>query len=345
MKKIITSIFAASFLLAGLSTVSPAEAQTTTTSTTLAAAMANNDKTISLSSSTGVSAAGQSPTTGIYIDREYMTILSNANAAGTGNVWNVRRGAAGLQAPHANGSVVWVGAPSNGAFDQGPYDRSGACTAASIPYLPVIQVRTGRKMNCDGNGIWSELGVGAFYVPPTQCTWSPTTLTQTSTYTFAGASNVFVLKGISNAAAGTMTLNCTIMVPTSVQALRGAIVTDITLFLASSATGSGVVPTSVGTSTLATITFPAAATTETASTVTPVAIGGTVTTTGAGATGFLTAVTTDGSFYTIKHTYSTVVDLSPDLRTLQYTFPVLQSAASVSTLFTPGLLVHYRVAL
>ncbi len=94
MKKIITSIFAASFLLAGLSTVSPAEAQTTTTSTTLAAAMANNDKTISLSSSTGVSAAGQSPTTGIYIDREYMTILSNANAAGTGNVWNVRRGAA-----------------------------------------------------------------------------------------------------------------------------------------------------------------------------------------------------------------------------------------------------------
>ncbi len=344
MKNIISTCFAAMLLLAGLSST-PAQAQTTTTSTTLNAAMTNGDNTINLSSSTGVSAAGLSPATGIYVDREYMTIVSNVNAAGTGNVWNVKRSVAGLRGPHVNGSVVWVGPVSNGVFDQGPYDRSGACTATSIPYLPVIEVRTGRKMNCDGNGQWSELGVGAFFVPPTQCTWSPTTLTQTSTYTFAGASTVFVLKGISNAAAGTMTLNCTIMVPTSVQALRGAIITDITLFLASSATGSGVVPTSVGTSTLGSITFPAAATTETASTVTPVAIGGTVTTTGAGATGFLTAVTTDGSFYTIKHTYSTVVDLSPDLRLLAYTFPVLQSAASVSTLFTPGLLVHYRVAL
>ncbi len=316
----------------------PAQAQTATTSTTLNAAMTRGETTINLSSGTGVSAAGLSPVTGLYIDREYMTVTSAVGSSTT--LWNVKRGVNGLQGPHVNGATVWVGVP--GTFPLDAYDRVGACTASSFPYLPLIMVKTGTVMNCDGNGKYSPLGMGAFYVPPTQCTWSPTTLTQTSTYTFAGASNVFVLKGISNAAAGTMTLNCTIFVPTNVSALRGAIITDVTLLLASSATGSGVVPTSVGTSTLATITYPAAATTETASTVTPVTIGGTVTTTGAGAAGFLAAVTTDGAFYTIKHTYSTVVDLSTDLRTLHYTMPILQSAASVSTLFTPGLIVHYR---
>ena len=55
------------------------------------------------------------------------------------------------------------------------------------------------------------------------------------------------------------------------------------------------------------------------------------------------AVTTDGQFYTIKHTYSTAAVLSTDLQTLVYTMPILQSAASVSTLFVPGLLVHYLI--
>ncbi len=337
MNKTIRNTFLATLLLASL-----AFAQTATTQTTLSAAMNRGDQTINLASSTGVSAAGLAPVTGLYIDREYITILSNVNSAGTGNVWNVKRGVAGIQSTHVSGSLVWVSVP--GTFDLGAKDRQGACTASSFAYLPLIEVLSGTLMNCDGNGKYSPLGIGSFYVPPTQCTFAPTTLTVTNTYPQIGASNIFVLKGISNAAAGTMTLTCNILVPTAVQALRGAIITDITLFLGSSATGSGVVPTSVGTATLGSITFPAAATTETASTGTPVTIGGTVTTTGAGATGFLTAVTTDGSFYTVKHTFSTVVDLSTDLRILQYTFPILQSAASVSTLFTPGLLVHYRAA-
>jgi len=320
-------------------------AQTATTNTTLASAMGRNDNTINLTSSTNVVAAGTNNQvmTGLYLDREYMTITTNVNPAGTGNVWNVKRTVAGLATTHVSGATVWVGPP--GVFDLGPIDRAGACTATNFQYLPVIEVRSGNAMNCDVNGKWSLYGVGAFYVPPTQCTFAPTTLTVTNTYPQIGASNIFVLKGISNAAAGTMTLTCNILVPTNVQALRGALISDITLMLASSATGSGVVPTSVGTSTLGSITFPVAATTETASTVTPVAIGGTVTTVGGSATAFLSAVTTDGSFYTLKHTYSTAVDLSKDLTVLQYTMPILQSAASVSTLYTPGLIVHYRAAL
>jgi hypothetical protein len=339
MNKSIRNLSLVALLCAGLGF-----AQTATTSTPLAAAMGRGDQTLVLTSSTGVSAASTTnPITGLYIDREYMTVVANVNAAGTGNVWTVKRGVAGIQSTHVTGSVVYVSIPAT--FDLGAKDRVGACTATSFTYLPIVEVLSGTLMNCDVNGKYTPIGMGAFFVPPTQCTWSPTTLTQTSTYTIAGASNVFVLKGISNAAAGTMTLNCTIYVPTNVSALRGAVITDITLFLASSATGSGVVPTSVGTSTLATITFPAAATAETASTVTPVTIGGTVTTTGVSATAFLLAVTTDGAFYTIKHTYSTAVDLSTDLRTLHYTMPILQSAASVSTLFSPGLIVHYRAAL
>jgi hypothetical protein len=319
--------------------------QTVTTSTTLAAAMGRNDTTINLTSSTNVLAQGTNNQvmTGLYVDREYMTVTTNVNAAGTGNIWNVKRSTLGLASTHLSGATVWVGPPS--VFDQGPTDRVGSCTASNFQYLPLVEVRSGTLMNCDANGKFSPLGVGAFYVPPTQCTFAPTTLTVTNTYPQIGASNVFVLKGISNAAAGTMTLTCNILVPTNVAALRGALITDITLMVASSATGSGVVPTSVGTSTLGSITFPAAATTETASTVTPVAIGGTVTTVGTSATALLSAVTTDGSFYTVKHTYSTAVDLSKDLTVLQYTMPILQSAASVSTLYTPGLIVHYRAAL
>lgn len=333
MNKTIRNLFLCLFAVAALGF-----GQTTTTSTTLATAMSRGDLTINLTSGTGVSAAGLAPLTGLYVDREYMTVTSAVGASTT--VWNVKRSVGGLQTPHLSGATVWVSVP--GTFVLDPFDRVGSCTATSFAYLPIIQVKTGTIMNCDGNGKYSPLGIGEFYVPPTQCTWVPTTLTQTSTYTFAGASNVFVLKGISNAAAGTMTLTCNILVPTAVLALRGAIVTDITLLLASSATGSGVVPTSVGTSTLGAITFSTAAATQTASTVTPVTTGGTVTTLGASAGSFLAAVTTDGAFYSIKHTYSTVVDLSTDLKMLVYTMPILQSAASVSTLFTPGLIVHYR---
>jgi hypothetical protein len=126
-----------------------ASAQTVTTNTTLAAAMLRGDQTINLTSSTGVLAAGLAPSTGIYVDREYMTITANSNPNSPGALWGVKRGAGGtLQTAHASGATVWVGVPSNGPFDQGPIDRVGACTAGSLPFLPVIQVRTGNIVYC-----------------------------------------------------------------------------------------------------------------------------------------------------------------------------------------------------
>ncbi len=212
---------------------------------------------------------------------------------------------------------------------------TGSCTAANHAILPVIELTTGKAWTCTPQGRWGA--VSAFYVPPTQCTTAPTTSTVTNTYPQIGASNIFVLNATTNSAAGTTTITCNIFIPTNVANLQGAELLDIILFVGSQTTA----PTSLGTSTLGAITFPAAATTEIASTVTPVATGGTVTTT---SPTLITTVTTAGSFLTIKHTYASRVMLSTDLVMLQYTMPFLQSATAVMTINTPGLIVHYTEA-
>lgn len=126
--------------------------QTATTNTTLSIAMGRSDTTLTLVSSTGVSASnGTAPVTGLYIDREYMEVVANVNSAGTGNNWQIRRGVAGIQSPHPAGAIVWVSVP--GTFDKGPYDRVGTCTATSFAFLPIIQVQSGNLLRCVG-GKW-----------------------------------------------------------------------------------------------------------------------------------------------------------------------------------------------
>ncbi len=310
--------------------------------TSLSAAITATQTSFAVASATGINAP--SFASGLAGSSLYVVEIGQTTGeqmqvtAISGTTVSVRR-TTGRTTAHASGAQVLVATNANWFKTKDP---SGSCTTATTDISPYFNVNTGQEWVCSAITLtWVRNGDYVFYVPPTQCTFAPTTLTVTNTYPQIGTSTLFVLKGISNAAAGTMTLTCNIVLPTRVTSTRGAVLKDITLEIASSATGSGVVPTSVGTSTLGTITFPAAATTETASTVLPVTIGGTVTTTGAGSTGFLTAVTTDGSFYTIKHTYSTAVSLSTDLQMLVYTMPILQSAASVSTLFTPGLFIHY----
>ncbi len=156
MKNIIRISFAAMLLLAGLSST-PAQAQIAPTFATLSSAMGVGDSTVNLSSSTGVSAAGSNNQiiTGIYIDREYMAIDSNINPLGTGNVWKVKRSLTGASTPrsqHASGAMVWIGPP--GLFDLGVNNRSGSCTRSSLPYAPIINVRTGASGDCLG-GSWT----------------------------------------------------------------------------------------------------------------------------------------------------------------------------------------------
>lgn len=327
-------------------------AQLTTTSTTASAAITAGQTTeICLASATGISAPSVTASgTFFLIDAELFQVTG---AGSSTTCWKVKRGQQGTgNVAHQSGALAWVGNAatgtgdtsrpfSGGAFVNGP--PSGACTASLQYTLPVISTgriggtTVGLIYDCVG-GQWGPQAYSSFWVSPTNCTFAPTTLTTTNTYIQVGASTVFVLNGTSNAAAGTNTLTCTIPLPTNIQTQKGAIVSDITLFVGSQTTA----PTSLGTSTLGTIAFPAAATTEVASTVTPVAIGGTVTTT---SPTLITTVTTAGSFLTIKHTYSTTVQLSADRTMLVYTMPFLQSAAAAMTLNTPGLQVHYRVGI
>lgn len=317
------TLFSVLALLAAL--VVPANAQTNTLNfTTLTAAMDATQPYALVTSATGMSAGRM-----LFIDGELMEIRSTYNGTAT-NVPVLRNG--GKKGPHVLGANVTAG---RGNWFQS-YDPFGACTASSVFASPWINVNTGDRWVCAGTpGVWGKYGM--FYVPPTQCTFAPTTLTTTNTFPQIGASNIMVVNAVSNAAAGTNTLVCNILVPTEVATGRGSILLDIV-----STIGSQVVaPTSLGTSTLGSITFPTpVATTQTMSVVTPVAKGGTVTT--LGPTTSVGTVTTAGAFLTFRHTYSTLVELNTDYQVLQFTFPFLQSAASAMTLNSAGLFIHYQ---
>jgi len=310
-------------LLAAFALVSQVEAQTAITNTTISAAITSTSATqFTVASATGFSV-------------NYIAVMDNEArriTAINGLVISATRGASGTRpSTHISGSAVYVGPGDYFAT----YDRAGSCTAANELVSPVINVANGKRFTCTA-GQWGELR--SFYVPPTSCTFTPTTLTTTNTYVYLGANNILVLNGVSNAAAGTQTLACNIHIPTAVGVGRGAVLTDIEVQLGSQV----VAPTSLGTSTLGSVTFATpVATTQTASVVTPVTIGGTVTTVGPTTT--IATVTTAGAFLSFKHTYSTPVELNADRQILLYKFPILQSAASAMTLNTAGLIVHYQV--
>lgn len=315
----------------------PATGQTAMTTTTLSSAVTctgsalnpNCPTIFNVASATNIVAPGpnNSNRTLLYIDKSAYLVR-----AVNGTSITVIRGAHGTygRASHLSGATVFVGKDTDQYFvDVAP---QGACTATNYPILPVIELTTGKSWTCSTIGKWGQLK--AARVPAADCTYAPTTLTTTNVLTYIGASTLLVSQGTSNAAAGTLTLTCDVW-PSSIVGLgQGAIIQDITLFVGSQTTA----PTSLGTSTLGSITFPAAATTETASTVTPVAVGGTVTTVSPTA---ITSTTTAGAFLSIKTSYATIVQLNTDLQVLRYTLPFVQSAAAAMVINTPGLLVHY----
>lgn len=328
-----------------LSALSYGQAAFTTTTTTQP--ISPSSSIVCLASLTSVNAevGPQGIHTVLFVDHEAMavqTILST-----TSNCVQVVRGYRGTYAggspsniggtiSHLSGALVYVGPDDqyhfNGSAAYPSPELRGACYANQQSVLPVIEVYSGQAFTCTGNpGKWGS--IRALYIPPTQCTFFPTTSTVTNTYPQVGASNVFVLNGTTNGAAGTTTLTCNILPITNVTTSQGTYLQDITTFVGSQTNA----PTSVGTATLGAITFPAPATSETPSTVTPVATGGTVTTTTPTA---ITSVTTAGAFLTIQSKFASLVNLSTDLQALQYTLPFGNTNAAAMTLNTPGLLLH-----
>jgi hypothetical protein len=320
MKTFNRFLFSLLFVLAALTASAQ---QNSLTNTTLAAAMDATQNYAIVTSATNLTS-----TRSLFVDGELMPINSQYNGTST-NVPLDRLG--GKKSGHVIGATV-ISGRGNWFHNGAPF---GACVAANTFVGPWVNTATGDIFRCGINGQWGLPSM--FKVAPTQCTFAPTTLTTTNTYVQVGASNAFVLNGVSNAAAGTQTLVCDFALPTEVTTGRGSILTDIVVTIGSQV----LAPTSLGTSTLGTVTFPApVAVTQTASVVTPVAIGGTVTTLGPTTT--VATVTTAGAFLTFLHTYSTLVELNTDIQSVHYTFPILQSAASAMTLNTTGLMVHYQ---
>lgn len=305
--------------------------------TSLSAAITATQTSFAVASATGINAPSSTvPGSDLYIadlgqaKGELVTVTSLSST-----VVSVRRGAKGTKATaHISGAMVLVATAPNWFNSTDPM---GSCVTASTYVTPYLNVVNGQQWVCSPITLsWVQNGDYAFYVPPTQCTTAPTTSTVTNTFPQIGASNVFVLNAVTNAAAGTTTLVCNILIPTRVTSTRGAVLKDIVVAVGSQVTA----PTSIGTATLGTITFPTpVATTQTASVVTPVAAGSTVTQLGPTTT--VNTVTTAGAFLTFKYTFAAAVSLSTDLQILQFTVPYLQSAAAAMTLNFPGLWVHY----
>lgn len=303
--------------------------------TSLSAAIDATQKQFAVASATGINGLSVNvPGSMLYIVDIGQTVGEPVKVVSvSGTTVNVTR-TSGRGVPHASGAQVIVATSPNWFYT---VDPAGSCVLASTTNAPYLNINTGQQWTCSAITLtWVKNGDYVQFIPPTQCTTSPTTSTVTNTYIPVGASAVFVLNATTNAAAGTTTLVCDFELPTRVTSTRGAVIKDITVAVGSQTTA----PTSIGTATLGTITFPTpVATTQTASVVTPVAAGSTVTQLGPTTT--VLTVTTAGAFLTFKYTFATAVSLSTDLQLLQFTVPYLQSAAAAMTLNFPGLWVHF----
>lgn len=326
--------------IAALLFLPPASAQVATPatntilSTTFSSAVNQFQSTVTVGSVTGMVIGDV-----LFSDMESMVVGKTWN--GTSTTVPVSR-YQGKNGAHVSGAIVLYGRPK--WFNT--YDPTGACptpptaggtTPTNVFTTPWLNTMTGSSFRCYA-GQWGK--TGSFFVSPYNCSFIPTTLTQTTTFPVVGLGTglqIPVINSVTSAAAGTDTLTCFINVPADVASGRSNLLTDITLSLGSQV----VAPTSLGTSTLASVTFPTpVATTQTPSVVTPVAsAGGTVTQLGPTTT--VLSVTTAGAFLTFNYAYSAPVDLTTDLRTLVFSLPILQSAASAMTVNSAGLFVHY----
>jgi hypothetical protein len=155
--------------------------------------------------------------TGLYVDREYMTVSLSANQtlAATNAYVPVRRGTGGTAANlHANSSVVWVAlTPSeatvpgmNGFMVGSNMTEVGPCTRTGEAYLPHIWPVLGVMRDCSlqvGSttvGVWTDWNVNGNTTP------GPQTFTVSAA---TGANTIGAVPGtyvITGATANTITL-------------------------------------------------------------------------------------------------------------------------------------------
>lgn len=139
----------------------PLQAQTALNSTTLSAAIADNTtQVISLASTTNVSVGDL-----LFVDREAMLVQ-------TVSPTKVTRGTRGTPAtPHVTAALVYTGATSRffSSIPRPGLTVSGACTRASIRFLPMIALPLGDVFDCPvGTGVWVLLNSPAMLTAKTE---------------------------------------------------------------------------------------------------------------------------------------------------------------------------------
>jgi hypothetical protein len=146
MNRILSAV-AIFLVLSGL-----AFAQTAMRTTTLSLPVGVNDKSINLTSVTGVNPlSGGQVATILFVDKEVMYVQSVTGSSAT-----VTRGQNGSDSTaHNAGATVYVGPP--GAY--GTRNLSGACNESSWPVTPYININNGNIYTCTSNN-WVLQGTG-----------------------------------------------------------------------------------------------------------------------------------------------------------------------------------------
>lgn len=126
--------------------------QTAMRTTTLSLPVGVTDRSINLESLTGVNGlSGGQVATILFVDKEFMYVQSASGSSAT-----VNRGQSGSDSTaHNAGATVYVGPP--GAY--GSKNLSGACTEASWPVTPYININNGNMYTCTSNN-WVLVGSG-----------------------------------------------------------------------------------------------------------------------------------------------------------------------------------------
>ncbi len=341
-------------LLAVLS-IASALAQTATPSTTLCASVAASDKTICLTSTTNVVKQ-----TGIYVDLEYMTVLTTPSAATNAYVAVVRGGQANsVPAAHANAQTAWlaytpdksVALGTNGFGFGSTFTDYGPCTRSSFTYLPHIWPNRGEILDCDATTArWTPYNQTlTLAVSASECAWSTTGTWDAQQAvatggpfllgpTAIGASLIPVNQvKTTSAGASVNTLTCIIPINTFQPLVNKGVTVKYADVIYGVATTT---LTSISGGAFSTITVPAPGATQTASTVTPVAVGGSVTTS---STTNNLAATTAGAFRTSRLTPATPINLTTDEQFLVISENFNQSASAAQVVNALGLLIHYTL--
>ena len=140
-------------------------AQVTASSTTLGAATTTTTTTITLASTSTMQGAGvtNQVNTALYVDKEYMTVVTVVDSTHALVKRAQAPGNAGRPMPHASGATVLFFNTTNGIsapryFSNGSVEGDivgSACTAANELALPKIYNFTGRTYDCLGS-LWVQ---------------------------------------------------------------------------------------------------------------------------------------------------------------------------------------------